>query len=258
MAGVSEDLSARFAVLVERGPAGIPLDEAVLLVAAHAIPDLDLAAQQARLDDLAAGVRGPSIDALRAHLADDLGFSGDRVTYHDAQNSLLPSVLDRRRGIPLTLAIVALEVGRRCEVPLVGIGMPGHFLVRAADDPRRFVDLFDGGVDLDPAGCRTIFERLRTGVPWDDRHLDPVDNLTIVARLLANLANAYRRSGDAKALAWVIDLRVRLPGASARDRRELAVLLGAAGRYDEAAEHLEATGAARDEATAARLRARLN
>lgn len=255
---MTEDLSARFVALVERGAACVPLDEATLLVAAHALPGLDVTAERARLDALAAGVQEPSVDGLRAHLVDDLGFGGDRADYHDPRNSLVPAVLDRRRGIPLTLAIVALEVGRRCEVPLVGVGMPGHFLVRGVDEPDRLIDLFADGAELDPVGCRSIFERLHAGAPWDDRYLDPVDNLTIVARLLANLANSYRRSGDAKALGWVMDLRLHLPGASARDRRELAVLLGAAGRYDEAADHLEATGVERDEQTAARLRARLN
>lgn len=236
----------------------MPLDEAVLLVAAHADPDLDLAQQLRRLDDLAAGVAAPSIDALRTRLVDDLGFAGDHLGYHDPRNSLLPAVLDRRRGIPLTLAIVAIEVGRRCGVPLVGIGMPGHFLVRGTNQPDSFVDLFDGGVELDVSGCRSIFETLHAGVAWDSRYLEPVDNLLIVARLLANLANAYRRSGDAKALAWAIELRLRLPGATQRDRRELALLLGAAGRYDEAAAHLEATGVDQDDRMAARLRARLN
>lgn len=255
---MSEDLSARFASLVKARPGEVPLDEAVLLVAAHADPGLDLGEQQARLDAMAAGVASPSVDALRSRLVDDLGFGGDLENYHDPRNSLLPSVLDRRRGIPLTLAIVAIEVGRRCDVPLVGVGMPGHFLLRGADEAERFVDLFAGGAELDRSGCRAIFERLHVGAPWDDRYLEPVDNRLIVTRLLANLANAYRRSGDARSLAWTIDLRLHLPGASERDRRELALVLGAAGRYGEAATHLEATGAPQDEEAAARLRARLN
>jgi hypothetical protein len=76
--------------------------------------------------------------------------------------------------------------------------------------------------------------------------------------MLANLANAYRRDGDRRSLAWVVGLRLHLPGATERDRRELAVLLGAAGRYDAAADALEGTGQERDLEAAARLRARLN
>lgn len=255
---MTEDPTARFAALVAGGDDELPLDEAVLLVAAHALPGLDVDDERARLDEIARGVAAPTVEALRAHLVDDLGFAGDRDTYHDARNSLLPAVLDRRTGIPISLAVVAIEVGRRCGVPLVGVGMPGHFLVRPHDDGTRFLDLFDGGAELDGAACRAIFERLHAGAPWDHRFLDPVGPVAIVSRLLANLANAYRRSGDRHALSWAIDLRLRLPGATERERRELALLLGAAGRYDAAAELLEATGRERDQQSAARLRARLN
>jgi regulator of sirC expression with transglutaminase-like and TPR domain len=255
---VTEDPTDRFAALVADGHDGLPLDEAVLLIAAHALPGVDVEEERGRLDEIARGVAAPSLEALRAHLIDHLGFTGDADSYHDAQNSLLPAVLDRRKGIPLSLAVVAMEVGRRCGVPLLGVGMPGHFLVTPLDDPNRFIDLFNGGAELDPRGCRAIFERLHNGAGWDDRFLDPVAPIAIVSRLLANLANAYRRAGDRQALSWAIDLRLRLPGATERDHRELVLLLGAAGRYDAAAEVLEATGHDRDQQSAARLRARLN
>lgn len=255
---VPEDPTTRFAALLARAEGEPPLDEAALLVAAHALPGLDVAGQRGRLDDLAAGVPTATPEGLCRHLVDDLGFAGDRETYHDARNSLLPEVLDRRRGIPLSLAIVAMEVGRRCGVPLVGIGMPGHFLVGSADQHDRFIDLFDGGAILDRAGCHAIFSRLHPATAWQERFLEPVGSSEIVSRMLANLANAYRRVGDRVALCWAMDLRLRLPGATDRDRRELAVLLGAAGRYGEAATVLEASDAERDQESAQRLRARLN
>jgi len=254
---VTDDPTAAFAALVARADRDVPLDEAVLLVAAHALPGLDVGAEQRRLDELAAGLEPRSVDGLVRHLI-DRGFTGDRTTYHEPANSLLPCVLDRRRGIPLTLAVVALEVGRRAGVPLLGVGMPGHFLVRATDDPLHFVDLFAGGVRLDPAGCRARFEELQTGVAWREDHLAPVGTMAIVSRLLANLANAYRRTGDRRNLAWTLGLRLHLPGATDRERRELAVVLGAGGRYDTAAGLLETTGEERDLVAAQRLRARLN
>lgn len=255
---MTADPTDRFAALVARTGDALPLDEAALLVAAHARPGLDIAAEQARLDDLAGGVVRRTPDGLRDHLTDDLGFTGDPATYNEARSSLLPDVLDRRRGIPLSLAVVAIEVGRRCAVPLVGVGMPGHFLVRPADDPHRFYDLYGGGTTLDRTGARAIYDSLHGSAPWNERLLDPVGPVAIVSRMLANLANAYRRDGDRRALAWVMGLRLHLPGASERDRRELAVLLGAAGRYDAAADALEGTGQERDLEAAARLRARLN
>lgn len=251
------DPEARFAELVgaERE---VPLDEACLMIAAQAHPELDVRAQMARLDALAAGVAAPTLDALTAHLFDEIGLAGDRVTYDDSRNSLLPDVLDRRLGIPITLAVVAMEVGRRCGVPLLGIGMPGHFLVRPADDPQRFVDVFEGGTQLDVAGCRRLFDSLHPAAAWDDGFLRPAASRPILVRILANLAGAHRRSGDRSALCWALGLRMHLPGASDRERRELAVLLGASGRFVEAADALDSLGEERDRDAATRLRARLN
>jgi regulator of sirC expression with transglutaminase-like and TPR domain len=254
---VADDVTERFAACVAQGD-DLRLDEACLLIARRTDPAVDLDAQLDRLDDLAAGVDDPSADGIVRHLFVDLGFAGDRVTYHDARNSLLPDVLDRRLGIPISLAIVAMEVGRRLEVPLAGVGMPGHFLLGATADQDHFIDVFDGGHRLDAAGCRAVFERLHPRVSWDERFLDPVGAPAIVTRVLANLANAHRRAGDREGLAATLDLRLRVPGASQREQRELAVLLGSMGRFREGATILEATGEEDDHASALRMRARLN
>lgn len=235
-----------------------PLDEALLLVAAHARPDLDVQQELARLDALAAGVEDPSFDGLRRHLFVDLGFTGDRATYHDPRNSLLPEVMDRRLGIPISLAVLAMEVGRRCGVALEGIGMPGHFVARSRTEPDRYLDAFDSGRELDAAGCRALVAHVAPGMPWDEAHLAPTPPVAIVARVLANLAGAYRRAGDRHGLCWVLRLRLDLPGATVHERRELGVLLGASGRFAEGAEVLEVSPEERDHAAAARLRARLN
>jgi regulator of sirC expression with transglutaminase-like and TPR domain len=255
---VADDPTARFAALTASADPRLPLDEALLLIAAHASPDLDLAAVRAQLDAIALGVRPATFSSLRAHLFDDLGFTGDGDTYYDARNSLLPDVLERRLGIPITLAVVAMEVGRRCAVDVQGIGMPGHFVVRSGTEPHRFLDPFDGGRELDASGCRAIFDRVAPGVPWDDRYLEPTSGMAIVARVLANLAGAYRRAGDRRSLCWTLQLRLVLPDATDQERRELGVLLGASGRFDEGAAVLEVSEDDRDQEAAARLRARLN
>jgi regulator of sirC expression with transglutaminase-like and TPR domain len=255
---VADDPTARFVALASQPADHWPLDEAMLLVAAHAHPDLDVAAERQRLDRLAAGVEAPTIEALRRHLFVAEGFAGDRATYHDPRNSLLPDVLDRRLGIPISLAVLMMEVGRRCGVEVEGIGLPGHFVARSRDEPHRFVDAFDGGRELDGHGCRALVAALAPGVAWDDAFLAPVAAPAIVARVLANLAGAYRRAGDRRGLCWALGLRLELPGATAQERRELGVLLGASGRFDEGAAVLEVSGDDRDQAAAARLRARLN
>ena len=254
---MADDPTDRFAALIARGDA-LPLDLACLLIAANGRPEVDIDAEMARLDALADGVVGTGAGAVVRHLCDDLGFTGDRATYHDARNSLLPDVLDRRLGIPISLAIVAIEVGRRRGIPLLGVGMPGHFLVREDDDSDRFLDVFDGGQVLDRHDCRAVFSRLHPKAVWDDGFLAPVGPPAIVARVLANLANAHRRAGDKAGLIAALDLRLRVPGSTARDRRELAVLLGSMGRFRQGADILEATGDEADTEAATRLRARLN
>jgi regulator of sirC expression with transglutaminase-like and TPR domain len=255
---VAEHASERFAALVARQDETLPVDEALLLIAAHADPEIDVGAELGRLDDLAGQVEEPTIDGLRDLLFGRLGFAGDRETYYAADNSLLPRVLDRRLGIPLSLALVTIEVGRRCGVDVEGIGMPGHYLVRAGGDPDRFLDVYDGGRELDVEGCHRLFERVQTGMPWDARYLRPDAPWARVSRTLANLAGAYRRVGDREALCWTLELSLLLPGSGDRERRELGLLLGASGRYAEAATVLEASGTEADAEAALRMRARLN
>jgi regulator of sirC expression with transglutaminase-like and TPR domain len=255
---VADDPTARFVALAARPTGSWPLDEALVLVAAHARPDIDVDGELGRLDALAAGVQDRSFDGLRRHLFVDLGFTGDRATYHDPRNSLLPDVLDRRLGIPISLTVMAMEVGRRCGVALEGIGMPGHFIARSGVEPHRYLDAFDRGRELDGPGCQALMAQLAPGLPWDDAYLAPTPPLAIVTRVLANLAGAYRRAGDRHALCWALRLRLELPGATVPERRELGVLLGASGRFAEGAAVLEASPEDRDQAAAARLRARLN
>ena len=254
-----EDATARFAALVARQDQPLPVDEALLLIAAHADPGIDIDAQRARLDDLAARVPEPTLEGVRRLLFDDLGFSGDRTTYYAAENSLLPSVLDRRLGIPLSLSLLTIEVGRRCGVAVEGIGMPGHYLVRPVAEPDRFLDVYDGGRELDVEGCHQLFERVQGGgMPWDERYLRPDAPWARVSRTLGNLAAAYRRAGDRPSLCWTLELALLLPSGSDRERRELGLLLGASGRYAEAADVLEGSGTEADAEAARRMRARLN
>jgi regulator of sirC expression with transglutaminase-like and TPR domain len=261
-------LEARFASLLGRPDAEIPLDEAALVIAAHAQPGLDIDAELARLDDLAAGIRDPTLTGLVRHLFRDLGFRGNTDEYYDPRNSFLNEVVQRRTGIPITLAIVMMEVGRRRAVPLAGVGMPGHFLVRDKVDPSVFIDAFDRGRQLDAAGCARLFRRVQ-GVTarLDPAFLEPVERATIVTRVLGNLRGIYAEQRDAPSLAWVLRLRTLVPGSGAMEHAELAEvlaatgdLLGSAAAHERAAELVDAAGgdSTGARAAAARLRARLN
>lgn len=261
------DVTARFAALVSGPEDEIALDEAMLLVAAQATGDVDLPASLAALDALAEGCPAPTLDHLVRHLFVDLGFAGNRDDYYDARNSYLDQVLVRRLGIPISLAVLTMVVGRRIGVLTDGVAMPGHFLLRDGGERGVFVDPFGAGALLDTAGCVALFRRLHgPGATFDDRFLDPVGPRAILRRVLANLKAIHRLQGDRGALLGVLRLGVEIPGGADEERRELAAALAATGQFAAAADELEAVAAAASEGgrseadltAATRFRARLN
>lgn len=237
-----------------------------LLIAAHFTTGLDVAAQQVRLDELADGVTEPTVAGLRAHLFGRVGFHGNLADYGDVENSFLNRVLDRRTGIPITLSILTMEVGRRIGVVLDGVGMPGHFLVHSRADHDLFLDPFSGGVGLGADACRRLFDTLHGDrVPFEEAFLAPTPATAIVARVLANLRQVFAASGDALRLATVLRLRSMVPGVPITERRELAQAYAALGRFGEAASELEvvaehsgADHASRLLSAARNLRAQMN
>jgi regulator of sirC expression with transglutaminase-like and TPR domain len=258
-----EDITDRFAELVRGPEAECRLDMGALLIAAHARRDLDIDAQLARIDELADACPDGGLDVLVDHLAGGLGFRGDRDDYSDPRNSLLDQVLDRRLGIPITLSLLLIEVGRRRGVPLVGVGMPGHFLVRSADDVDAFADPFHQR-PLDRDGCVELFRSVHGPKPaFAERFLEPVGPRAVLARMLTNLQRSFVGKGDRAGALWAQCLRVLVPGTTVADRRQLAAMLAANGRFDAAALELDALadegeGGARDRHAARALRARLN
>lgn len=260
------EATERFAELVARPEPCVPLDEAALLVAAHAYPGLDVDAELARLDRLAERCGPPTLDGLLELLFVELGFRGNRGEYYDPRNSYLNDVLTRRLGIPITLAVVTLSVGRRLGVPLAGVAMPGHFLLRDRVDPSVFVDPFAGGAVLDAAGCELAFRRVQgDDAIFEPRFLEPVGAHAILARLLANLRAVFSASGARASLAWVLRLRTLVPGVPVDEHAELAGVLaglgdfaGAAVEFQQAAALVGGELAQRYEVAAERLRARLN
>jgi regulator of sirC expression with transglutaminase-like and TPR domain len=233
----AESATTRFAALMARPDEEIPLDQAALLIAAHARPELDVAVELARLDDLAAGCKEPTLDGLAHHLFVELGFRGNAEHYQDPDNSYLDQVVRRRLGIPITLSLLTMEVGRRVGVALDGVGMPGHFLVRHRDDPGTFLDPFGGGRRLDAAGCQEIFAGLG-GTGWQDSYLAPVGPRANLARMLLNLQGVFLPA-DLRSAAWVLELRLTIPGLAVADRLGLARALGSMGRFGTAAAALD-------------------
>jgi len=262
--GVRPDPTARWRELLARPEADLPLDEAALLIAAHAQPGLDVDAQLTRLDRLAdeaggSGVGRADADDVAALLFGRLGLAGDRRDYDNPDNSYLNRVLDRRRGLPIALSVLMVEVGRRCGADLEGVGLPGHYVVRDRRHPDTLIDAFNGGRRLDGPACRELLGP----VVGADPEMSPASwpaagPRATLARMLANLDRSFRRRRDTRALAWVTELRLLVPGQPLAVLVEAAGTLAEIGRYDRAAALLEQV-AARPELTgetADRLRAR--
>jgi regulator of sirC expression with transglutaminase-like and TPR domain len=228
--------SARWKELMTLPEAEVPLDEAALLIAAHGETGLDLEHQLSRLDELASRVDGGDTPGLCRLLFETLGVHGDHDTYDDPRNSYLHQVLDRRRGIPISLSVLLMELGRRCDVQLEGVGMPGHFLVRDRMEPDLLIDAFGGGRRVDRAGCARILRAVAgPRMELQSDMLAPVGTHAILSRMLANLDLSFQRRRDKAGVGWVTRLRFTLPGVTLAAQMALADGLARVGDIDAAA-----------------------
>lgn len=172
-----------------------------LLVASTDDPNVDIDGCRANLDRMAdaARARMPSdagaleeLNAITDLLFGVIGFTGNRDDYYDPNNSYLNRVLERRLGIPITLSLLCIEVGRRAGVPVLGIGMPGHFLIRHREEENYFVDAFNGGVLMNRDECGAVLRQAAgEDARLEERHLNPVTPREILARVLRNLKAIY-------------------------------------------------------------------
>ena len=239
----------RFATFAGLPDEQIELAPAALMMATIEDPRLDAGEHLAALDSLAdaaarrlAGRQDPlsSINALSEFLFDEMGFRGNREDYYDPRNSFLNAVLSRRLGIPITLSLIYIEIGRRLGIGLLGIGMPGHFLVRHGELSDLFVDPFYGGIILSAEECA---QRLRqvTGadIRWSSAYLSPVSNLEYIGRMLRNLKAIYWRRQDYERALRVTNWLMALQPADARERWDRGVLYALAGRNILALNDLE-------------------
>jgi regulator of sirC expression with transglutaminase-like and TPR domain len=255
---VTGDARRRFAALAARPDAEIDLVEAALLIAAEEYPDLEVAAHRRALERLGDGARarvgeaaigtrgglGPRrvVEALNRFLFDECGFRGNREAYYDPRNSFLNDVLTRRTGIPITLSLVYVEVGRRVGLPLFGIGFPGHFLVGCdAPEGRLLIDPFEHGRLLTEEDCIARLARLHgRSVPFARHYLAPIGPRAFLGRMLGNLKAIYlEREDHARALATVDRILLLYPDC-AEERRDRGLLHLKLQAFSLAASDLEA------------------
>lgn len=186
----------------------IDLAKAALYLAQEEYPNLEHEEYLNALDTMASEVeaRLPAeryplriVQGLNQYLYDDLGFVGNRSDYYDPRNSFLNQVIDRRTGIPITLSLIYLEIARRIDFPMVGVGLPGHFLIRPeVPDMELFVDPFNQGETLFLEDCEERVARMYgPSVPFQPEFLHPVSPYHFLARILANLKAIYLSQGDA-------------------------------------------------------------
>ncbi len=236
----------QFSALVSREDGEIELARACLQIAEDAYPGLDVEGYVGEIERIARRLRAriapgvaaeDRIIALNEFLFDDLGFRGNADNYYDPRNSYLNEVLDRRTGIPITLAVLYMEIGRRIELPFEGVSFPGHFLVRLPMRSGALVlDPFSGGA---PQSEDELRERLKRviprvagantgGVPVAelplDQFLEPAGKRQILARLLRNLKGVYREKDKPERLLEVLNRMIVVAPEAAGERRDRGYL----------------------------------
>ncbi|WP_327409003.1 transglutaminase-like domain-containing protein [Streptomyces sp. NBC_01281] len=238
-----------------------------LLVGAAADGTLDEAgidAAQIELDDLAGQLPfrpgGPRswATALAELLGGRCGFRGLPADYQRLESSLLHSVLRRRRGLPILLSVVWMEVARRAGAPVYGVALPGHFVVGfGPPEEQVLADPFDGGRVLAGADAELLVAGA-TGAPLDPSMLSPAEPLDVILRILNNIrAWATARPERSDVSLWAVELSLLLPSHPARLRYERAQLLVQRGDFLTGAAELDAYAdvvAAVDEPAATRVR----
>lgn len=253
---MESEARARFAEAVRAGA----LLEAALWCCAEVDPEFDLDAQHDRVERMGDEVttRGftptdpaSAATALSAYLADELGFTGDATDYHNPRNGLLTEVLDRRRGLPITLSIVYVAVGQLAGMEVYGLNTPAHFLVGVGFDPQApwphtrpawVIDPFHGGrVRNGPEFAEALRGNSQIAVnpATDPDMLTPAETVTVIRRLLNNLTRDFFAQADAANALWTVELKRLLPDTDATDVSAHAQALMQLGRYRHAAQAVE-------------------
>ena len=192
-------LEQELASLVAQDGDMVDLQGGAFLMARYAYPDLDQLQWMRYLDRMAADVREciglraggeETVKILGRYLFTELGFSGNTRNYYEPDNSFLNRVLERRTGIPISLSTIYLLIGQRLGLPVVGIGMPGHFLVKYDSERYKiFIDCFNGGTLLTERNCLRFLTE--AGYGFDDRYLQQSSNRAILIRTVKNLVAIY-------------------------------------------------------------------
>jgi regulator of sirC expression with transglutaminase-like and TPR domain len=233
------DVDVALGQLTADPSANLDVAELALLLARDEHPDLNIADYLNSLTDLGhqaqtrmSGDLERRVAGLSQFLFDDLRFRGNVQDYYSPDNSYLNRVLDWRLGLPITLSVVAMAVAARAGLTVHGVGLPGHFVVKAVEGSQEVIfDPFHGGQVLTPCDCEMLVQQV-TGKPFaaTKQVLRPLPLGLLVRRMLTNLKSAYLRQGDfSRAIRTIGRIRQLAPD-DANERRDLGVCLVHAGQ----------------------------
>ncbi|MBT7953268.1 MAG: tetratricopeptide repeat protein [Gammaproteobacteria bacterium] len=245
-------VSQYFSGIVSGSDENINLAEATLYIAQIEYPHLDTSAYLSILDAMAAELREiipidssakSTISLINEYLFDTLGFSGNWRSFNDPRNSFLNEVLDRKLGIPISLSLLYMEIGKRLGLELYGVSFPGHFLVKLIHEKEEFIiDPFSGGVVLVEA---ELLERLKhfsedRQSRWNlEELLQPASNKEVLIRILRNLKNIYIEVDDLQHALHVTNLQLILDPDSADGLRDRGFIYESLDCYRAASEDFQ-------------------
>lgn len=238
------EITSQFASVMDVPSEEIDLVRAALLVAATEYPSLNIEYELHSLDALASGIAARiddepdplfKINTLSEYLFDELEFKGAKDDYYDPRNSFLNQVLNRRSGIPISLSLIYIEVGKRLGMPLFGIGLPGHFLVGHSDVSDLYVDPYNRGILLTTSECAArLRENGEDSMKWDPKYLSPVTSRDFMARMIRNLKGIYIKQETYDKALIMVDWLIRLQPDASHELRDRGIVYYRMGDLDRA------------------------
>jgi len=240
-----QQIRTQFAGMVARSEEQVDLAEATLLIAAEEYPHLDIGEYLDRIRRMADRVKDQVsleldplklVEGLNDYLFKEEGFRGNSEDYYDLKNSFLNEVIDRRKGIPISLSILYMEIAWRLELPLVGVGLPGHFIVKYETADRKIlIDPFHRGVLLSEEDCQRTLDRIYAEkIAFHRGLLTPMTKRSILARTLNNLKGIYLHRKDFPRALGVVERLLLIHPHSPTELRDRGLIYGQMNKIPQA------------------------